>query len=283
MARQTLDANLNLIDPVWGGVDQYSAEGDWDHPHFEKIMSYQADDLRIYTLTYLQWHDPEYLQAAHHIHHFLETFLLSPEGAFYTSQDADLGKAESGADYFKLNDNDRRHLGIPRIDTHIHSRENGWAIRALVTLYAATNDEKFLNQARRAANWIIAHGSLDGGGFRHDETDSAGPYLNDTLSMARAFLSLYQATADRTWLTKADQSTQFIENHFVDSKSNAGVLTAASTAHESFPPKPEIDENVATTRFARLLFVYTGKSQHKNLAERAMRYLASPQIAHSRR
>ena len=30
MARQTLDANLKLIDPIWGGVDQYSAEGDWD-------------------------------------------------------------------------------------------------------------------------------------------------------------------------------------------------------------------------------------------------------------
>src|SRR6202030_1000504 len=36
-ARQTLDAAIALIDPVWGGVFQYSEAGSWAHPHFEKI------------------------------------------------------------------------------------------------------------------------------------------------------------------------------------------------------------------------------------------------------
>ena len=52
MARQTLDAQLNLIDPAWGGVYQYSTDGDWKHPHFEKIMQMQAENLRIYSLAY---------------------------------------------------------------------------------------------------------------------------------------------------------------------------------------------------------------------------------------
>ena len=43
-----------LIDPVWGGVYQYSTDGDWDHAHFEKIMSYQADDMRVYAQAYLR-------------------------------------------------------------------------------------------------------------------------------------------------------------------------------------------------------------------------------------
>src|SRR6202453_2973084 len=34
MARQTIAAQRKLIDPVWGGVDQYSAQGDWEHPHY---------------------------------------------------------------------------------------------------------------------------------------------------------------------------------------------------------------------------------------------------------
>ena len=50
MALQTLAAQLNLIDPVWGGVYQYSTDGDWKHPHFEKIMQFQAEDIRIYAL-----------------------------------------------------------------------------------------------------------------------------------------------------------------------------------------------------------------------------------------
>jgi uncharacterized protein YyaL (SSP411 family) len=45
-ARQTLDAATALIDPVWGGVFQYSEAGSWTHPHFEKIMSFQAQYLR---------------------------------------------------------------------------------------------------------------------------------------------------------------------------------------------------------------------------------------------
>ncbi|HME12965.1 MAG TPA: DUF255 domain-containing protein, partial [Candidatus Acidoferrum sp.] len=43
MARQTLTAQLNLLDPVWGGVYQYSTDGVWTNPHFEKIMSMQAE------------------------------------------------------------------------------------------------------------------------------------------------------------------------------------------------------------------------------------------------
>ena len=48
MAKQTLDAQLQLVDPVWGGVYQYSTDGVWTKPHFEKIMSVQAENLRIY-------------------------------------------------------------------------------------------------------------------------------------------------------------------------------------------------------------------------------------------
>lgn len=40
MARETLAAQrTHLIDPVWGGVYQYSDGGVWTNPHFEKIMS----------------------------------------------------------------------------------------------------------------------------------------------------------------------------------------------------------------------------------------------------
>ena len=64
MARETLAAQLHLIDPVWGGVCQYSTDGDWDHPHFEKIMQMQAENLRTYAAAYALWHDRSYLQTA---------------------------------------------------------------------------------------------------------------------------------------------------------------------------------------------------------------------------
>jgi uncharacterized protein YyaL (SSP411 family) len=90
MARQTLSEQLHLLDPAWGGVYQYSTGGDWNSPHFEKIMQMQAENLRVYSLAYARWHDPRYLHAAQELQRYLREFLTSPEGAFYTSQDADL-------------------------------------------------------------------------------------------------------------------------------------------------------------------------------------------------
>ena len=63
-ARQTLDAAIALIDPVWGGVYQYSEAGSWTKAHFEKIMSFQAQYLRQYSQAYALWKDPKYLAAA---------------------------------------------------------------------------------------------------------------------------------------------------------------------------------------------------------------------------
>jgi len=283
MARQTLDQGANLIDPAWGGVYQYSTDGDWAHPHFEKIMSYQADDLRTYATAYAQLKDEKYLQHARDIERFLKTFLLSEEGAFYTSMDADLVQGEHAGEYFKLNDADRRAKGIPRIDTHIYSRENGWVIHSLITLYRVTGDEESLNAAKRAAEWIIAHRSLAGGGFSHDAHDVAGPFLGDTLAMGRAFLSLYMATADRVWLTRADQAADFIEATFVPHGDVAiGISTVRGDFKSNQSAHPQIDENATAARFLRLLTTYTAKPAHLSAAQAAMRYLAAPEVARSR-
>jgi len=277
MAKQSLNAQFNLIDRVWGGVYQYSVGGDWNEPHFEKIMNFQAGNLRIYSLAYSEWHDPEYLKAAQDVHRFLKTFLLSPDGAFYTSMNADLVDGKHSAAYFKLDDAGRRKLGIPRIDKHIYSRENGWVIDAVGNLYAATGDQPYLDEATRAAEWILANRTIEGGGFRHDSKDAAGPYLADTLTMGRAFLTIYEVTGDRKWLARAGSAAKFIGATFADPK--AGYVTSKAPTDRSYATKPERDENILLARFANLLSRYTGNSEYRTMAERAMRYLAAPEIA----
>ncbi len=273
MARQTMTAQLNLVDSVWGGVYQYSTGGNWKSPHFEKIMQMQAENLRLYSLGYAQLHDPAFLKAAQDIHRFLTTFLMSHEGAFYSSQDADVVDGQHSAHYFKLNDAGRRRIGTPRIDRHIYSRENGWAIAALAALYQATSDERYLDQATRAANWILANRDLKGGGFRHDGQDAAGPYLNDTVAMTRAFVALYTSSGDRDWLRRAEEGMQFITSNFKD-PGGAGFRTASGAMD-----RPEFDENVALARVANLLARYDANSAIQAVAEEALRYAVTPQIA----
>ncbi|MBV9698255.1 MAG: thioredoxin domain-containing protein, partial [Gammaproteobacteria bacterium] len=200
-ARQTLDANLALIDPVWGGVYQYSDAVDWSSPHYEKLLAFQADDLRLYSLAWARWHDPHYLEAAHALHRYLVDFLLSPEGAFYVSQDADLSGKVTGHEFYAAGDEARRALGVPRVDTHRYARENGWVITALCRFHDVTGEAAPLAEARRAARWVQTHRALPGGGFRHGENDDGGPFLNDTLAMGQAFLALYRSSGERQWLT----------------------------------------------------------------------------------
>jgi uncharacterized protein YyaL (SSP411 family) len=277
MARATLDAATALIDPVWGGIYQYSVGPGWREPHFEKIQSYQADALRGYSLGFAAFRDPRYLRAARDVRRYLGTFLTSPEGAFYASQDADLVPGEHSGEYFELSDAARRARGVPRVDTHVYARENGWIIGALCAMHAATGDEFALADARRAAEWILGERALEGGGFRHDENDAAGPYLGDTLSMGTALLALYEVTAERVWLHRAEAASDFIARTFARGDQSGFVTSRGGS--EPFESLPQRDENVALVRFESALAGYGGRDVHGDRARSALRWLTIPAIA----
>ena len=314
MAKKTLNAGIMLIDPVWGGVYQYSTMSGWDYPHFEKLAVLQGEYIRIYSLAYKTFKDPKYLKSAQDIYHYVKEFLSSPDGVFYVSQDADLKPGEHSSEYFNLDDNSRKKLGIPRVDKHIYSSQNGLIINGLIALYTVTGKKKYLDDAVKSADWIIKHRSINAGfsqtinwifrdwtstetiiksikwilvnknlperGFRHDEKDVAGPYLNDTLNMGQAFLSLYSATKDKRWLIYSEQAGRFIKRNF--ESPIAGFATAKSSCEICAVRKPDIqtDENIVLVRFANTLFKITNNDEaYREIAEHGMKYLATPEIA----
>ena len=278
-ATETLHSATALLDPVWGGMYQYSVDGHWSEPHYEKLISIQASALRDYSLAYAQTQDREDLNAARSVHMYATEFLMSPStGVFFVSQDADLHDGQENAAYFRLSDHDRREQGIPRIDKHVYARENGWMIAALCDYYAVTGDASALAQAQRAADWIVAHRSLPGGGFRHDDSDAAGPYLGDTLAMGQAFLALYNATGKRHDLTAAAAAAQYIVKNFAPALPGSGFVTSRKPTDAAYRPHPDRDENIAIVRFASMLALATGDDRFHSMASEAMRYLAADSV-----
>jgi len=275
VALNTLDAAQALFDPVWGGVYQYSTHGDWQHPHYEKLATVQAQYLRIYALAWASFARERDQRAVAEIQRYISAFLTSPDGAFYVSQDADLKPGEHSTAYFNLGNAERRAQGIPRVDRHLYALQNGQMIEALATWAEFGGDETALAAAKRAAEWAIAHRSSSGGGFSHDEHDAAGPYLGDSLAMGRAFLALYRATADRAWLTRAGAAADFIAAHFM--RAQPGVISARTSG--PIAPVPQITENISVARFVNLLVAYDGKIERRALAETALRWLADPRVA----
>jgi len=270
-AKATLKLNYQLQDPAWGGVYQYSVRT-WKEPHFEKILSYQTGNILAYSLAHRQWKDPKYVATADSIFDFLNGFLRDENGGFYTSQDADLVPGQHSEKFFRLGDKARRKKGIPRVDKHQYARENGWVIESLCHLFAATGEGKYLEAAKRAAQWASMNRSLGDGGFRHDEKDAAGPYLGDTLAMARAFLALYEVTADKAWLASAAGSARFIEKNF---RLPSGYA-AAKEVSRLIPARAQGEENWQLARFANLLHHYTGESKFREGAEHAAKFVFLP-------
>lgn len=288
MARQTLDANLALIDPVWGGVFQYSdtrvSEAPWSSPHYEKIMSFQASGLALYSLAYRVFGDARYEKAARDVYRYLDQHLKSPEGAYYASQDADVSETMTGRELYAMDDAARRRVGAPRIDRHLYARENGWAIRAIAEYAGTFGDEDALGRAVAAAEWVLANRRrLDGFGFIH--TDGAhARYLGDDAAMAAAFLALHEVTAERRWLDFADETLVAIDRTY--RIPTGGYQTSPiDPAAEGALAKPyrQIEENLSVARTANRLARYTGDRRHREVAEHAMRFLASPSTTAERR
>jgi uncharacterized protein len=275
-ARTTLDKNLLLLDPVWGGVYQYSDAVDWRSPHFEKLISYQADDLRLYSEAYARWHDPRYLTAANSLFAYIGKYLTAPDGSFFVSQDADVSSTLTGHEFYAHDDATRRTLGMPAIDRHRYARESGWAIRALAKFYDVTGKSRALRLAQNGARWALANRKLPNGGFRHDQQDRLGPFLDDNLAMTQAFLALYRSTGNRTWLKQATDTLNFIDTQFHDAKAGFIAAPVDKQALGVFSEPVRLpDQNAALVRAASMANHYSGDPHFRDMALHGMKYLAA--------
>ncbi len=276
-SKESLQASLNLIDPKWGGVYQYSDQPDWKSPHFEKIASIQSAYLFSYAYGYQVFKDEKYRDAAKNVLRYLDAYLQDAGGAFYTSQDADVSAQLTGHMFYAMSDGERRQVAQPAIDRNIYANENGALISALLTDYAMAGDASSLTRAERAMDWIVANRALpEPGGFKHGTQDSGGPFLSDTLAMSRAMLDMYAVTGRREWLASAQAGAHFIDAHFSD-RNDGGFFTTDPKHGGVLKPYKEIDENLVAARFFNLLSYYAHDTKLAATAAAAFQSVSSPE------
>ena len=277
-ARLTLDNAIALLDPVWGGIYQYSTQSRWNVPHYRKTIAAQAGHMRLYSLAYAQLKYCRYQSVADSIQAYIKNFMCSESGAFYSGQ-ADGIAGMDAMLFFSLSDKRRKAIGIPEIDKRVLSRENGWMIEALATHFEYCGNKQTLIMAIDAAEWINQYCRNDAGGYLTNRMVSQPIHLADTLSMARALLQLYRATFDKKYLELACHSTEFMKQHF--SNAICGYNSRILSKNETTPPR-QIDENIALTRFVNLLSYYSHDEQFIKMAKHGLRYLCIPEVATAR-
>jgi uncharacterized protein YyaL (SSP411 family) len=278
MARLTLDNAISLVDPVWGGIYQYSTQGKWDVPHYRKTIAAQAGHLRLYSLAYSQLKTTSYLNVTNSIVSYVKNFMLSDVDAFYSGQ-SDSVNGMCSSEYFALDESERILFGIPDIDKRLLTRENGWMIEALATHYEYCGSQQSLDMAIKAASWINQHCRISSGAYLTNMMTSKPVHLSDTLAMARAMLQLYRATFDEQYLNYACESAAFIHKNFKNTL--CGYNTRINSGDNSSSPR-QIDENISLTRFANLLSYYIDKPILKKITRQGLRYICIPEVATAR-
>ncbi len=82
-------ANGGIYDQLGGGFHRYSVDAEWLVPHFEKMLYDNALLSRAYLDAYLLTGNDLFKRIAQETLDYVAREMTSPEGGFYSSQDAD--------------------------------------------------------------------------------------------------------------------------------------------------------------------------------------------------
>jgi uncharacterized protein YyaL (SSP411 family) len=82
-------AHGGIYDQLGGGFHRYAVDSEWLVPHFEKMLYDNALLSRLYLHAYLATGEPFYRRIAASTLDYIVREMTSPEGGFYSTQDAD--------------------------------------------------------------------------------------------------------------------------------------------------------------------------------------------------
>jgi uncharacterized protein YyaL (SSP411 family) len=133
MVTLTLDrmAHGGIYDQLGGGFHRYSTERTWTVPHFEKMLYDNAQLVELYALAFEHTKNPLYRRIAEETIAYVQRDMMSPEGALYSSQDAETHHEEG-----------RSYVWTPKeLDEALPDKDEAEFARAVFTDKGATNFE----------------------------------------------------------------------------------------------------------------------------------------------
>jgi uncharacterized protein YyaL (SSP411 family) len=159
MVEKTLTAMRlgGIWDHVGFGFHRYSTDKYWLLPHFEKMLYDQALIAIAYLESYQISKNPLYAQTANEIFTYVLRDMTSPEGAFYSAEDAD-SEGEEGKFYVWTVDEFRQVIHDDRPEM--------W--QRILRLSPEGNFKEEATGEKTAANIIHLTASLDQWAHRYD-------------------------------------------------------------------------------------------------------------------
>ncbi len=233
---KTYQASLYLVDPVWGGVSQYSDSWVWTNPHYEKLLKVQANYISAYCRYGVVKGDESAIAMAEKIYGYCDRFLSSNPPLFDNSQNADLIDGVHSEGYYDLDEEGRLAQGIPSVDKKQYLKENAMMVSALIDLWAATGKEGYLARAKEVEVSLSSNFRDDNLLYNREIGGNSIYSFDDNRRLVGAWLDLYSVTGEPRYLDRLNRlmfeiivnfmnDEQLFVSHYGELIVPAGVIT----------------------------------------------------------
>jgi hypothetical protein len=210
----TIKNSYKLVDPVWSGVYQYSAKRNWENQHYEKLLRVQAAYIESYASYAGMTKNQEALKKAIEIYEYCERFLGNETPLFWNSQNADLIAGVHSGNYYALNEKERLAQGTPSVDKHTYLKENAAMIKALLHLWAASNDPIYLKKATAMTTFILAEFKNGNGLFVRENGNNKILSFEDNRQFLHVLMLFYELTGKEDYLDESNLLANAIIENF---------------------------------------------------------------------
>lgn len=176
----------------------------------------------------------------------------------------------------------------PRLDDKSLTSWNALMLKGYIDAYTVFNEQHFLDVAIKNAKFIYSKQLQNNGNLNHSYKNGKSTingYLEDYATVIEAYISLYEATFNETWLKTAKQLTDYSFDHFFDLENSMFYFTSDEDT-DLITRKTEIEDNVipaSNSIMAKNLFklshyysnshyLKVSKQMLNNLKERTLQY-----------
>lgn len=290
-----------IFDQVGFGFHRYSTDAQWLVPHFEKMLYDQALLAMAYTEAYQATGAAEFKMTAKEVLEYVLRDLASPEGGFYSAEDAD-SEGEEGKFYLWTEPEIRKILSLdadlavrlfgvkiegnydesptgrrtgknilylakpleqvaaesnltldelvlklgkirkvlfetrrkrihPEKDDKILADWNGLIIAALARASRVFGEQKYLQAAVKASNFVLEKMKAENGTLYHRYAQgekAIGGFLDDYAFLMWGLIEIYEACFKKKYLQTALELTEPMIARFWDEKDGGFYFTAES-------------------------------------------------------
>ena len=275
MALFTLDQQLQLYDPVWGGFFRYAEEADWSNPHYEKMLDVQASNVLNYLEAYQSTGLAAYREVVEGTMRYVTRFLSDRDrGGFYASQDADVRQGQgAGADvpgdeFLALNESQRLAVGIPTVDRTMLTDWNGMMAKAFLKVSQVLEHDQSREFALTTLQRLYKERYQPGRGlahFLHNGHPRQFGLLADQVFFAEALIEAFVTTGELRYLDQAETVIADSVRLFEDDQGGGYVDRAPASSALGllkFPHK-DLRVNAALSMVFSDLFYLTGHSWYR--------------------